>query len=438
MSAFFAEEEEVALNPTSLPRTASIPTSANTTMLDFGDPMRRGMPSSSNEAAISGYMAEDQVKYRSLSTQRPAPMLSGPTMAPFEQPEGFKNMHSAVQGLPSARGPLEMQVDVFEKKGSKVSSWATTAVSSEAMGTVLAPGFSGAPALPHFLSYEIDHFSYSGEIQNLHSALVKLTNEQGFDAELKLQGWEYVLESYPGDDHVIIQVRIYRDAACGHMIEFRRMQGGILYRRELEKIWNCLSEQGFCDKTLAPSNMFFGSLPEFEAADDGYQVKKETIQPVLKMMRSSLLDVSRTGAQLVATCFKNKATFNALIECDAVSQIVLALCDSNDDELDRCLTAALRNAVDEFDKNIFDHAGGVKILVSKLEACLNSDSSIKVEVGRNCARALIALAAKDEIYKTHICANNGINVATKVANNRSNNVHLISLAQTLCKSLRLN
>lgn len=437
MSAFFADEEEVALNPTSLPRTTSIPTSANTTMLDFGDPLRRSMPSSSNEAAISGYMAAEQPKYRSMSLGQPAPMLSAPTMVPVEPASGFINMRSFVPPLPIPRGPLKMQADVFEKNDSKVSSWATTGVSSEETGAVNAPGFSDAPTLPHFLSYEDDHFPYLGDIEHFRSVFLKLTNELGFDAELKLQSWEYVLESYPGDDHVIIQVRIYRDAACGHMIDFRRLQGGNLYRGELEKIWNFFREQGCCEKLVQTSNnMFVGSLPEFEASDDGYQVKKETIQPVFKMMNSTLLDVRLTGAQLVATSFKNKATLNALVECDAASKIISALRGSNDDELDRCLTAGLRNAVDDFHESIFDHIDGVKILILKLQTCMNSIFSVKIEVGRNCARALTMLAAKDEKYKTWIRENDGFQVASKIANGCSNNVHLIALAQTLCTSLQ--
>ena len=176
------------------------------------------------------------------------------------------------------------------------------------------------------------------------------------------------------------------------------------------------------------------SLRRRRAIGENFQIDKSTIELEVETLRSPFLDVRRTGAQLLAGSFKNKAAQNALTECNVVSILIDLLRQSSDDEFDRCLTVALRNALGAFNRDICRHPDALVCLVSKLDGCMNQDASTKVEVGRNCARVLIALAS-DEESKELIRGNRGGDVAKKISNDSRNNAHLISLSRTLCTAL---
>jgi|EP00505_MAST-04D_sp_SCG-Rhode-Island_P003820 hypothetical protein len=434
MSSFFADLDEDVLSPGSLARSASIPANADTTMLDFGEPVRRGMPTNPSEVAVSNYVREEQPTYRSMSVGQPMSALLSPPIEKSEE-AGFRNMRSAVQPLTQTVLPTGKHFDVFQKKDAKASPWTTTATTPGAPATVVAPGFSGAPTLPHFLSYGADHFSCSTDIGTLRQTFDSLASSLDFYMELEPEGWGYVFESYPEDEHVMIQARIYQESrSTDFVVDFNRMKGGRQYREELEKIWTFFTKAALCKKGFKKADYFCASLPEFESADENFQIDKSTIELEVETLRSPFLDVRRTGAQLLAGSFKNKAAQNALTECNVVSILIDLLRQSSDDEFDRCLTVALRNALGAFNRDICRHPDALVCLVSKLDGCMNQDASTKVEVGRNCARVLIALAS-DEESKELIRGNRGGDVAKKISNDSRNNAHLISLSRTLCTAL---
>jgi len=435
MSSFFADLDGDVLNPGSLARSTSIPANADTTMLDFGEPVRRGMPTNPSEVAVSNYVREEQPTYRSMSVgQTMSPLLSPPTEESEEA--GFRNMRSAVQPLTQTVLPTGKHFDVFQKKDAKASPWTTTSTTPGAPATVVAPGFSSAPTLPHFLSYGADHFSCSTDVGTLRHTFDAIAISLDFYMELEPEGWGYVFESYPEDEHVMIQARIYQELqTTDFVVDFNRMKGGRQYRKELEKIWTFFTKAALCKKVFKKVGCFCGSLPEFEDADENFQVDKSTIGLEVERLRSPFLDVRRAGAQLLASSFTNKAAQNALTECNAVSIIVDSLRQSSDDEFDRCLTVALRNALGAFSQDICQHPHAFVSLVSKLDGCMNEDAPTKVEVGRNCARILIALASADKESKESIRDKHGGDVAKKILSDTRNNAHLISLSQKLCTAL---
>lgn len=423
----FAEESLVPPAEDVMVRGSSIPQGATPTLLDFGESVSRGMPLGSEVS--SGIMSADQPVFRSIQAASFSGLgLDGPSSiekgianmsATVMQPGAFSFDPSSTH-LPKEFDP-QMQFD-----------------NKKLVSSVDAPDsfpefykYSTAPCLLPFEKYEKDNFQYSGSPEKLKVAFEKLLNGLEFDFEFNANCWEYQLESYPCDEHVTIQVKVYRDASCGHVVEFSRLAGRAQYRKQLVKVWNGLHALGFVSTPLENLNTFNGFVPDFEC--ELQQVSKETINPLLKMVQSKMLDVSCTGAQLVSTAFKNPATKTALKESGAVGCLFSVLKASADDRVDQLVTAALRNASVDFHEDIKDEDQGIKYLVDKMKSCATDNDSLKSEVGRNCAKILIALAKSG--YCTDIKEADGRAVATTIASNPKMNVALAARTKDLLRAL---
>jgi hypothetical protein len=126
--------------------------------------------------------------------------------------------------------------------------------------------------------------------------------------------------------------------------------------------------------------------------DDDYKVKAATLSPMLKMVASKLLDVSRTGLQMLISATKATATQDALKETKAMTTVIDVALASENAEIDRCTGAVLREGVimhhDEIKQRIID------LVIEKLTKTLSKDISLQkeiVEVQRNYIAVLFNL-----------------------------------------------
>jgi len=420
-------EETLSPPAEGIVRGISIPEGATPTLIDFGETPRRGMPLSSEVSA--GLMSQESPVMRSIQTSS-----FGMPFEPFQSLEkGIANMSCTVN-QPGAVSfdPLSAG---FDRMATKEKPDGKNSLSADAgsAGFLEFWKFSTAPTLLPFDEYSKDHFEYGGSPEILKNAFEKTLFELEFLFEFNAETFEYELTSFPNDEEVIILVNVYRDRSCGHVISFSRLNGRQYYRQELAKVWNALHDQGFVPNPMVNAKPFDGRLPEIEPKEPE-SISKETIEPLLKMVQSKMLDVRCTGAKMISFGLKNPATKIALKESRVIGCLFSVLRSSDEDRVDQLVTAALRNATASMHEDIKNEYQGIEILVKKLKSSSDAKSSepIKTEVARNCAKILVDLA---KYYSTEIKEANGRNVATSIVANPKSSPVLITKVKDLLKAL---
>ena len=107
-----------------------------------------------------------------------------------------------------------------------------------------------APTLPHFLNYGPDHTKILPNITNdLFREVLFLLKLSNFYVTEGNYGWTFLLQSFPEDQHIIIEIKIYGSSDSTFIIDFCNLKGrSYLYRIELEKIWKHLKIFKIIDK----------------------------------------------------------------------------------------------------------------------------------------------------------------------------------------------
>lgn len=420
-------EETLSPPAEGLVRGASIPEGAIPTLIDFAENTTRGMPLGSEVSA--GLMSQEPPVMRSIQ----AASFGMVPDAIQSLEKGIANM-SATVTQPGAFSfdPLSAG---FDPMATKVKPDGKNSLSADtgSAGYLDFWKFSTAPTLLPFDEYNKDHFQYGGSPEILKNSFEKILLDLEFLFEFNAETFEYELTSFPNDEEVIILVNVYRDMSCGHVISFSRLNGRQYYRQELAKVWNALHDQGFVPNSMVNAKPFNGRLPEIESKEPE-SISKETIEPLLKMVQSKMLDVRCTGAKMIATGLKNPATTVALKASGAIGCLFSVLRSSDEDRVDQLVTAALRNATAAMHEDIKNEYQGIKILVEKLKSssAANSSEPLKTEIAKNCAKILADLA---KYYSTEIKEANGRNVATAIVANPNSSPILIKKVKILLQAL---
>jgi len=384
----------------------SLPIDANMTIIN--DDKEGSLATRSVDAMPAGNLtlfnaddSNDDTVYRSLSiSMQPTlfaePQLqhnsttllggkSGPTMEPYEMANTkFSRLQQKVPDTNNFKtDAMEVENDfTFESfsDNSKVSA---------------APDSLGAPVKPSFINYCGDHFDYNGTVEYFLEQMDQVSIECCCDLSYNKQTYEFEVLAYPTDQKILYAIQIYSEPKRNcHVIEFRRLDGpGFIYRNHIMSVWTALNKRNIGPGVSSNARPMMPTLNmESLDKDDDYKVKAATLSPMLKMVASKLLDVSRTGLQMLISATKATATQDALKETKAMTTVIDVALASENAEIDRCTGAVLREGVimhhEEIKQRIID------LVIEKLTKTLSKDISLQkeiVEVQRNYIAVLFNL-----------------------------------------------
>lgn len=205
-----------------------------------------------------------------------------------------------------------------------------------------------APVKPSFVNYCTDHFDYNGTVEYFLEQMDEVSIEYCCDLSYNKQTYEFEILAYPTDQKILYAIQIYSEPkkSC-HVIEFRRLDGpGFIYRNHIMSVWTALNKRNIGPGVSSNARPMMPTLNmESLDEDDDEKVKAATLLPMLEMVASDNLDVSRTGLQMLISATKATATQDALKETKAMTTVIDVAFASQNVEIDRCTGAVLRNGV---------------------------------------------------------------------------------------------
>ena len=205
-----------------------------------------------------------------------------------------------------------------------------------------------APVKPSFVNYCTDHFDYNGTVEYFLEQMDEVSIECCCDLSYNKQTYEFEVLAYPTDQKILYAIQIYSEPkkSC-HVIEFRRLDGpGFIYRNHIMSVWTALNKRNIGPGVSSNARPMMPTLNmESLDEDDDEKVKAATLLPMLEMVASDNLDVSRTGLQMLISATKATATQDALKETKAMTTVIDVAFASQNVEIDRCTGAVLRNGV---------------------------------------------------------------------------------------------
>lgn len=259
----------------------------------------------------------------------------------------------------------------------------------------------GAPVKPSFINYCGDHFDYNGKLEYFHEQMKHVAIECSADLSYNTLSYEYDVLTYPTDQKILYAIQIYKEPKRNcYVIEFRRLDGlGFTYRDHVMSVWKELSK-----REIGPGikNDIRPMMPILDMEsldkDDDYKVEAAVLKPMLLMVTSELLDVSWTGLKMLVSATRSSQTQEALMEVKAMTAVINIGLASENIEIDRLVTAVLREGVETHHEEILKNKG-VELVMEKLQKSLNKNVVEILEMQRNCMLFLINLCkCKDGLY----------------------------------------
>jgi len=378
------------LDDTEASTLRSLPTDANMTIINDD---QEGSTSRSVDTIPAGNLTlfnsndnDNDTVYRSLSLAPPQMYRNdsflnskGPTMEPLEPVASFSRMQTKIQEFEAKNLKLQAQLDNDDND----------AFSFTETNTVAFPDAGVPPVKPSFISYCTDHFEYKGDLQYFCNQFRQVATECGSDLKYNAKKFEYEVLAYPLDQRIQYGVQLYTEAkTLTYVVEFRRLDGpGLVYRNHIIKVWDCMKKYnigpGVPSHAKPPMPTF---NMDFMSKASGLKLEAKTLIPMLKMVSSKLLDVSRAGLQMLIPTMKSPAAQDALKETKAATIVINVVSASENFEVDRCAFAVLREAVKNHHAEIIS-AKGVQIVLEKLSKSLGYDVALNydiLELQRNC------------------------------------------------------
>ena len=126
------------------------------------------------------------------------------------------------------------------------SPWTTSSGTSTA---TYNPESHAVPTKPHFIRLGLNHIITTMNMEKIRSLFLSLKTLGVYVIQEK-NGCVFLLQSFPNDRHIIIEVHLYIHSAEDECIlDFIHLKGNDdLYSEELEKIWNFLRDKKMCSK----------------------------------------------------------------------------------------------------------------------------------------------------------------------------------------------
>ena len=243
-----------------------------------------------------------------------------------------------------------------------------------------------APIKPSFIDYSGDHFYYNGTVSNFKEIISEVATICGADLNYNEKTFEYEVLAYPYDCKILYAIQIYFEPKRNcYVIEFRRLNGlGIEYLKHVKYLWKELN-----NRNVGPGikNEII-SIPSL--VDDDYKIEAKTISPTLIMITSKSYHVKHTGLTMLLSSTKNDKTKDALSELKAMTNVINVGFFSENIEIDRLVTAILREGVKIHHKEILENRG-IELIMQKLKNSINVDDYEILEMQRNCMLFLINL-----------------------------------------------
>ena len=206
----------------------------------------------------------------------------------------------------------------------------------------------GAPVKPSFVNYCGDHFKYNGSVEYFLEQMDEVSIECCCDLSYNKQTYEFEVLAYPTDQKILYAIQIYSEPKTNcHVIEFRRLDGpGFIYRNHIMSVWTALKKRDIGPGVSSNARPMMPTLNmESLDKDDDEKVKAATLLPMLEMVASDKIDVSRLGLQMLISATKATATKDALKETKAMTTVIDVAFASENAEIDRCTGAVLREGV---------------------------------------------------------------------------------------------
>lgn len=208
-----------------------------------------------------------------------------------------------------------------------------------------------APVKPSFVNYCADHFKYYGTLQYFLEQMDQVSIECCCDLSYNKQTYEFEVLAYPTDQKILYAIQIYSEPKTNcHIIEFRRLDGpGFVYRNHIMSVWTALNKRNIGPGVSSNARPMMPTLNmeslDEDDDDDDEKVQPATLLPILEMVVSDKIDVSRTGLQMLISATKATATKDALRETKAMTTVIDVAFASNNVEIDRCIGVVLREGV---------------------------------------------------------------------------------------------
>ena len=275
------------------------------------------------------------------------------------------------------------------------------------------------PIKPSFVNYCGDHFYYEGTVENFCKQIDHVSIECKCDLSYNKQTFEFEVLAYPTDQKILYAIQIYSEPKQNCLvIEFRRLDGlGFVYRNHIMTVWTALNKRNIGPGVSSNSRPMMPTLNmESLDKDDDYKVKAAALSPILDMVASTLLNVSRTGLEMLISATKATATQDALKEQKAMTTVVNVAFASKNVEIDRCTSAILREGVIIHHEEIKERI--IKLIVDKLTESLQKEIPLQMEileVQRNYIAVLSNLCKiNNGIYHQMIKDANGLTVINNI------------------------
>lgn len=240
-----------------------------------------------------------------------------------------------------------------------------------------------APVKPSFVNYCTDHFDYNGTVEYFIEQMDQVSIECCCDLSYNKQTYEFEVLAYPTDQKILYAIQIYSEPKTNcHVIEFRRLDGpGFVYRNHIMSVWTALQKRNIGPGVSSNASPMMPTLNmESLDKDDDEKVKPDTLLPILEMVVSDKIDVSRTGLQMLISATKATATKDALRETKAMTTVIDVAFASNNDEIDRCIGAVLREGVFHCYDGSKDRL--IELVKEKLDKSLQNNNIEILEVQR--------------------------------------------------------